>query len=139
MTEAHYRTGGLDAAWPLLAELAWLAPRRFAALLPGLGDASLDALRRRFDAEFPGTAEVDDYAWFPAWLLVVKPALAGRLGEARVQRDQPPSRAAALLGEILRREHEGDQHELVNLRQELGWLHAGLFDAYMTTRKVQHR
>jgi hypothetical protein len=24
--------------------------------------------------------------WFPAWLLVIKPALAGRLGEARVQR-----------------------------------------------------
>ncbi|MFP3643383.1 hypothetical protein [Paraburkholderia sp. SIMBA_054] len=66
MTEARYRTGGLDAAWPLLAELAWLAPARFAALLPVLGDASLDALRRRFDAEFPGSGEVDDFAWFPA-------------------------------------------------------------------------
>jgi hypothetical protein len=139
MTEARYRNGGLDAAWPLLAELAWLAPARFAALLSVLGDASLDALRRRFDAEFPGTGEVDDYAWFPAWLLVVKPALAGRLAEARVQRDQAASRATALLGEILRREHEGDQHELVNLRQEFSRLHAGLFDVYMTTRKVHHR
>ena len=139
MTEARYRTGGLDAAWPLLAELAWLAPARFEALLVVLGDASLDTLRRRFDAEFPGTGEVDDYVWFPAWLLVVKPALAGRLGEARVQRDQAASRATALLGEILRREHEGDQHELVRLRQELSRLHGGLFDAYMATRKVQHR
>jgi hypothetical protein len=139
MTEARYRTGGLDAAWPLLAELGWLAPARFEALLAVLGDASLDALRRRFDAEFPGTGEVDDYAWFPAWLVVVKPALAGRLSEARVQRDQAASRATALLGEILRREHEGDQHELVNLRQELSRLHAGLFDAYMATRKVQQR
>jgi hypothetical protein len=66
MTEARYRTEGLDAAWPLLAELAWLAPGCFAALLTRLGDASLDALRRRFDAEFPGTGGVDDYAWFPA-------------------------------------------------------------------------
>ena len=139
MTEARYRTGGLDAAWPLLAELAWLAPRRFATVLSVLGDASLDALRRRFDAEFPGSGEVDDYAWFPAWLLVVKPALAGRLGEARVQRDLAASRATALLGEILRREHEGNQHELVGLRQELSRLHEGLFDAYMATRKVQHR
>jgi hypothetical protein len=139
MTEARYRTGGLDAAWPLLAELAWLAPARFAELLSVLEDASLDALRRRFDAEFPGTGEVDDYAWFPAWLLLVKPALAGLLGEARVQRDRVASRAMALLGEILRREHEGDQHELVGLRQELSRLHAGLFDAYMATRKVQHR
>ena len=139
MTEARYRAAGLDATWPLLAELAWLAPARFAALLPALGDASLDALRRRFDADFPGTGEVDDDAWFPAWLLVIKPALAGRLGEARVQREQAASRATALLGEILRREHEGDQHELVSLRQELSRLHAGLFDAYMATRKVQHR
>ncbi|MCO4882359.1 hypothetical protein VOI32_37815 [Paraburkholderia caribensis] len=139
MTEARYRTGGLDAAWPLLAELAWLAPVRFAVLLPVLGDASLDALRRQFDAGFPGAGEVDDYAWFPAWLLVVKPALAGRLGEARVQRDRAASRAMALLGEILRREHEGDQHELISLRQEFSRLHAPLFDVYMATRKVQHR
>jgi hypothetical protein len=139
MTEARYRTGGLDAAWPLLAELAWLAPGRFAALLPALGDASLDALRRRFDADFPGSGEVDDYAWFPAWLLVVKPALAGRFGEARVQRDLAASRATALLGEILRREHEGDQYELVSLRQDFSRLHPGLFEAYMVTRKVQHR
>ncbi|NPT62378.1 DEAD/DEAH box helicase [Paraburkholderia elongata] len=139
MAEARYRTDGLDAAWPLLAELAWLAPARFVALLPGLGDASLDALRQRFDAQFPGSGEVDDYSWFPAWLLVVKPALAGRLGEARVQRDQAASRAMVLLGEVLRREHEGDQHELIGLRQELRRLHAGLFDAYMATRKVQHR
>jgi hypothetical protein len=139
MTEARYRTAGLDAAWPLLAELAWLAPRRFATVLTVLGDASLDALRRCFDAEFPGTGEVDDYAWFPAWLLVVKPALSARLREARVQRDEAASRACALLGEILRREHEGDQHELVALRWELSGLHAGLFDAYMATRKVQHR
>jgi hypothetical protein len=79
------------------------------------------------------------YAWFPAWLMVVKPALAGRLGEARVQRDQAASRAMVLLGEVLRREHEGDQHELIGLRQELRRLHAGPFDAYMATWKVQHR
>jgi hypothetical protein len=138
MAEARYRAGGLDAAWPLLAELAWLAPPRFAAWLPGLGEAALDELRRRFDAEFPGTGGMDDYAWFPAWLLVVKPALAGRLGEARFQREQAASRAMVLLGEILRREHEGDQHELIGLREELRRLHAGLFDTYMVTRKVRH-
>jgi hypothetical protein len=63
MTEARYHTGGLDAAWPLLAELAWLAPARFAALLSGLDDASLDVLRRRFDAEFSSAGEVNDYAY----------------------------------------------------------------------------
>jgi hypothetical protein len=113
--------------------------RRFATVLPILGDASLDALRRRFDAEFPGSGEVEDYARFRACLLVVKPALAGSLREARVLHDQAASRACALLGEILRRENDGNQHELVGLRQELSRLHQGLFDAYMATRKVQHR
>ncbi|BAO92773.1 uncharacterized protein BRPE67_ECDS02760 (plasmid) [Caballeronia cordobensis] len=139
MTEARYRAAALDAAWPLLAELAWLAPSRFATLIAGLRDASLDALRRRFDADFPGAGEIEDYVWFPAWLMIVKPALASRLGEARVQRDLPASRATALLGEILRREHEGDQRELVTLREELSRLHVGLFETYMATRKVQHR
>ncbi|WP_244212308.1 hypothetical protein [Paraburkholderia hospita] len=70
---------------------------------------------------------------------MVKPALAGKLREARVQRDHSASRACALLGEILRREHEGNQHELVGLRQALSRLHEGLFDTYMATRKVQLR
>lgn len=139
MTEACYRADGLDAAWPLLAELAWLAPARFVALLPVLGDASLDALRRRFDAEFPGKGDSEDFRFFPAWLILVKPVLAGRLAEARVRREHKPSRATALLGEILRREREGDQHELVGLREQLCRLHGGLFDIYMSTRKVQHR
>jgi len=44
----------------------------------------------------------------------VKPALASRLGEARVQRDQAAPRTTALLGVIL--------------RQGGSRLHAGLFD-----------
>ncbi|CAB3723521.1 hypothetical protein LMG22037_04972 [Paraburkholderia phenoliruptrix] len=66
MTEARYRADGLDATWPLLTELAWLAPARFVALLSRLRDVSLDALRRQFDAEFVGTGEVTDFAWFPS-------------------------------------------------------------------------
>ncbi|SAL61580.1 hypothetical protein AWB73_06837 [Caballeronia turbans] len=139
MTEARYRSAGVDAAWPLIAELAWVAPARFTALIVTLQDASLNVLHRRFDADFRGTGEIEDYAWFPAWLLIIKPAITGRLGEARVQRDLPASRATALLGEILRREREGEQHELIALRQEIRRLHSGLFDIYMATRNVQHR
>jgi hypothetical protein len=71
--------------------------------------------------------------------LISKPAVAGRLGQARVQRDLPASRATALLGEILRREREGEQRGLIALRQDIRRLHAGLFDLYMATRNVQHR
>ncbi|WP_281363688.1 hypothetical protein [Paraburkholderia ultramafica] len=44
-----------------------------------------------------------------------------------------------MLGENLRREHEGGQHELIGLREERSRLHAGLFDAYITTPNVRHR
>ena len=47
MTEARHRMDGLDAAWPLLVELAWLAPKRFDALARSLADASLESSIRR--------------------------------------------------------------------------------------------
>ncbi|SOE87852.1 hypothetical protein SAMN05446935_8518 [Burkholderia sp. YR290] len=139
MTEGRYRIGGLDAVWPLLAELAWLARARFAALLIILGDASLDALRRRFDAEFSGAGEVDDYAWFPAWLLVVKPALAERLGEARVQHGKAGHAQRPCWVRFCAGSTKAISTRLFGLRQTLSYLHPGLFDTYMATRRVQHR
>jgi hypothetical protein len=63
MAEARYRAEGLEVAWPLLTELAWLSTRRFADLLTRLTDASLDALHRRFDAQFDGAGGLADLAW----------------------------------------------------------------------------
>jgi hypothetical protein len=68
MVQARLRLEGLDATWPLLAELAWLAPARLAEVLPSAGDPLLDKLSRQFAAEFDGRADVADLAWFPAWL-----------------------------------------------------------------------
>jgi hypothetical protein len=52
MAETVYRLQGLDPAWPLLAELAWLSPKKLGSLMQTLGDSALLALRRRFDANF---------------------------------------------------------------------------------------
>ncbi len=134
MTEARYRADGLDAAWPLLAELAWLAPTRCVVLVSRLEDASLDALRRQFDAEFVGTGEITDFAWFPAWLLTVKPGLADRLREAQLSRHVDPERATSMLWQILSLERQGRQHDLVERRKALRDLHGGLYAAYMKTR-----
>lgn len=134
MTEARYRDDGLDAAWPLIAELAWLAPAWCEALIRRLGEPALDALRRQFDAEFAGTGESADFAWFPAWLLTVKPALADRLREAWLSRQVDAQRATSLLWQILSLERQGRQHDLVERRAELRGLHAGLYAAYMKTR-----
>jgi hypothetical protein len=134
MTEARYRADGLDLAWPLLTELAWLAPVRCVALISRLGDVSLDALRKQFDAQFVGTGELTDFAWFPAWLLTVKPGLADRLREAQLSRHVDPERATSMLLQILSLERQGRHHDLIERRQALRDLHAGLYAAYMKTR-----
>ena len=134
MTEARYRADGLDLAWPLLTELAWLAPARCVALISRLGDASLDALRRQFDAEFIGTGELTDFAWFPAWLLTVKPGLADRLREAQLSRHVDAERATSMLLQILSLERQGRHHDLIERRQALRDLHGGLYAAYLKTR-----
>jgi hypothetical protein len=134
MTEARYRADGLDLAWPMLTELAWLAPVRCVALISRLGDVSLDALRKQFDAQFIGTGELTDFAWFPAWLLTVKPGLADRLREAQLSRHVDAERATSMLLQILSLERQGRHHDLIERRQALRDLHGGLYAAYLKTR-----
>jgi hypothetical protein len=134
MTEVRYRAEGLEVAWPLLTELAWLSPRRFADLLTRLADALLDGLHRRFDAQFDGAGSLTDLAWFPAWLLIEKPCLAPSLRTAQSSRHASPERATRLLLQILDLERRGNQPELVKRRKALRGLHGGLYAAYMKTR-----
>jgi hypothetical protein len=142
MLQARHRTHGLEAAWPLLAELAWLAPARLDALFPRLADPVLERLRAHFDAGFEGPPDgsagrdgaVADLAWFPAWVLVERPALAGPLGAAQPSRHTPPEQALRLLVELLGLEHQGRHHDLVRQRKRLRDLQPGLYRAYMSTR-----
>ena len=118
----------------LLTELAWLAPVRCVALISRLGDVSLDALRKQFDAQFIGTGELTDFAWFPAWLLTVKRGLADRLREAQLSRHVAAERATSMLLQILSLERQGRHHDLIERRQALRDLHGGLYAAYLKTR-----
>lgn len=67
--------------------------------------------------------------WFPAWLLIAEPALARSLPEASGSDD--PTRAFNMLRAM---QAEGGSPR-VDLRGELRALHAGLFKAYLATRK----
>ena len=77
MTQARLGLLGLQSSWGLLAELAWLAPKRLDALLQHAPDPLLQRLKDQFDAEFEAAIEADgaapdpsaDWAWFPAWVL----------------------------------------------------------------------
>jgi hypothetical protein len=134
MAHARYCSSGLGAAWPLLTELAWLSPGRFAFLVSELRDRLLDVLRRKFDAQFEGAGQTADLAWFPAWALVEKPSLAPRIREAQPSRHTSPERATRLLLQILELERQGSQHDLVERRKALRDLHPGLYSTYIKTR-----
>jgi hypothetical protein len=134
MAQVRHRADGLEAAWPLLTELAWLSPVRFADLLHRLADASIDALRKKFDATFDGTGQAVDLTWFPAWALIEKPGLAPLLRGAQPSCQTAPERATRLLLQILSLERQGSQHELVERRKALRDLHAGVYATYMKTR-----
>ena len=142
MAEARCRVAGVDAAWPLLAALAWLAPVRLDALLTALDDAILTRLRRRFEQDFdaavdssfdprPGHAGV---AWFPAWVLATTPALAPHLAMTEPGQGTAPERGMRLMVELLGLERQGRHHDLVAHRKQLRDLCAPLYAAYMATR-----
>ena len=138
MVEAHYRLDGVDAVWPLLAELAWLAPRRLDGLLRLLSDPVLDRLRRRFDNQFDAGAEHSsghgNLAWFPAWVVTDTPALAPRLALAEPGQDSAAERGLRLLVGLLGLERQGRHHDLMARRQALRDLCAPLFTAYIASR-----
>jgi len=122
--------------WPLLAELAWLAPARFAHCARTLGDPLLDRLVRRWESECE--VDVDDItelpAWFPAWLLNDQPALLPRLRHAEPGQGCDAERAFRLMGELLGLERQGRHADLIEGRKRLRDLQPALYAAYMGTR-----
>ena len=94
----------------------------------------LDALLRKFDAQFESAVQIADLAWFPAWVRVEKAALASRIREAQPSRHTSPERATRLLLQILDLERRANQHDLVERRKALRDLHVGLYAAYLKTR-----
>ena len=139
MAQARYRQQGLDAVWPLLAELAWLAPQRLATLWANLADPLLNRLRRRFDdnfdpsASYPGDGD-QLLAWLPAWMLTLTPALASHLAQAEPGQHTAPEQGMRQMLQLLGLERQGRHHELMAQRKLLRDLSAPLYAAYMATR-----
>lgn len=134
MAQARWHLAGLDAGWPLLAELAWLGPQRFEPLVHQLPDPALHKLLRRFDAEFEGSGDSDDVAWFLAWALTDEPRLAGPLDAVDMSHDSEPARGAQLMLALLRLERQGCHAEVAAQRRRLKELNAELFRCCMKTR-----
>ncbi len=134
VAQARWRQHGADAAWPLLAELCWLAPQRAQALVAACDDAAVRKLARRFDTAFEPAAAAGGWAWWPAWLLVEQPLLARPLDTAQTDGEQAPERCFKLVQSLLRLERAGRHHEVIEHRRRLQQASAPLFAAYMATR-----
>lgn len=130
MAQARYRLQGLDSTWPLLAELAWLAPAR----LVGITQALQDPLLQRFEQDVDLASSQHPLAWLPAWLLIDQPALLERLRDARTGQDSLPERTFRSLVELLGLERQGRQAELINHRKRLRDAQPALFEAYLRRR-----
>jgi len=141
MLQAQYGLHGLDNAWPLLAELSWLAPAKLPGLFAGLADPLLNRLLQRFNRQFDPANDADsaddapsDLAWFPAWVLTETPALAQHLAAAQPGQNRRPEQGFRALVNLLVLERQGRHVELLQQRKALRDIHPGLYGAYMATR-----
>lgn len=134
MIEARSRSAGFATIWPLLAELAWMAPQRALALATRLDLAELDRMRHRFDAEFEGEGSADDFAWFPAWALLVDARQVEGLRLAQEGANTQAERCARVVLSLLTLERQGRHSELIEGRRKLKEMHPGLFARYMRDR-----
>lgn len=134
MVEARQRKNGLASTWPLIAELAWLAPERFERLARKLADPVLDRLLEKFYAAFEGEGTAADLAWFPAWTLTEEPALASLLGEAQRGLCGDAEQAMRTVVELLGLERQGRQRDAFARRGTLRGLNQSIFMAFMAKR-----
>jgi hypothetical protein len=134
MLQARWALQGLQPSWGLLAELAWLSPARLEAVISHRPDPLLSPLLTRFGQGFEGAGDVNDLAWFPAWVLTERPALATHLAQAQAGQHSAPEQAMRLMLELLGLERQGRHHDVIERRKSLRGLHASLYAAYMASR-----
>ena len=132
MTQARFHQGGLESAWCLLTELAWIDAQAFNRLAHQLPAPALHKHLKDFDAAIDD--DEPDRAWFPAWLLIAAPALSSVMRDTQPGNNHAPERIARLIFDLLALEKQGRHADIVTLRKKLRDGHAGLFDFYMRSR-----
>lgn len=142
MTQAKLHLYGLQASWAVLAELAWLSPKRLDALIEASPDPTLQRLKDKFEARFelePGAASdpaeaAAELAWFPAWVLIDRPQVVANLAQAQASQHGEPEQAMRLLVNLLGLERQGRHNDIVRLRKDLRDLNPCLYREYMKAR-----
>ena len=132
MSEIAITHGAPEAWWPLLAELAWLAPERLESLLV-IAPVAVNRLKLQFLAEFENNGEHHDLAWFPAWLLIHHGELRALLRPAQPAHSEP-ARAFLLVLDLLHLEKTGQHAAQIEQRAKLRALAPDLFADFMRSR-----
>ena len=130
--EASFHLHGLDATWPLLAELAWLDAERFSVLCRTLPAPGLKKVFATFEQEASTT--LGSAAWFPAWALIEHPDLRTVLRAADTSLRLPPEQACHEIAALLTLERQGRHNEIITHRKQLQALNTELFALYMKSR-----
>ncbi|MDD2879944.1 MAG: hypothetical protein PHQ58_05865 [Rhodoferax sp.] len=138
MAQAQLHLTGLSTAWPLLAELAWLSPKRLETTIQTTNNVLLQHLKAQFDTSFEPAADqadaAQDAAWFPAWVLTQQPQNVAHLSLAQPGQHSAPEQAMRLLVNLLGLERQGRHHDIVNCRKNLRDLNGWLYAQYMSSR-----
>ena len=132
MAQARFHQSGLDGAWPLLMELAWIDAPAFRRLAGQLPAPALHKHLKDFETDIEDNEPA--HAWFPAWLLIAVPALSSVMRTTQPGNNHAAERVARLIFELLALEKQGRHAEIVARRKKLRDGHAGLFDIYMRSR-----
>jgi hypothetical protein len=138
MAEARLHLLGLQATWPLLAELGWVSPALLEEVAQRSPDPLLPRLMCSFEANFEATStaggDASDLSWFAAWVLTERPGLREQLALAQASQHSPPEQAMRLLVELLGLERQGRHADIVARRKVLRDLQPSLYAAYMRSR-----
>ncbi len=134
MLHAKLELSGLQANLGILAELAWISPRRLADVVSATNEPLIKQLVEKFEATFTGFETAADLIWFPAWLLTDRPDLAASLAMAQPSNHSPAEKAMRIMISLLSLERQGRHHDIVEERKHLKDVNEELFLVYMNTR-----
>ena len=125
---------GLQATWPMIAELGWLSPGRLHDLPHRSHDPLLRTLVCRLEQDFDGNGDASDAAWFAPWVLTQRQDIAKHVAAANPSQHSAPEHALRVLIELQGLERQGRHRDIVERRKALRDIHPSLYASYMRTR-----
>lgn len=134
MLQANLELTGLQANLGMLAELAWISPKRLEEVVSTTTEPMLKQLIRKFETTFAGYEIVSDLVWFPAWVLTERPNFSASFALAQPSNHSPAEKAMRIMIALLGLERRGRHHDTVTERKHLKAVNEELFLAYMKSR-----